>query len=120
MAHNRESEYFGKMCPALSPPILKSKYRSGLEITNGDSFNFAVAIIGDGGLTGGMAFEALNHAGSLDTNLLVILNDNEMSISPNVGAMNNYLAKILSSKLYSTVPSNSDGLMNFVSLRSGL
>ena len=62
-----------------------------------------VAIIGDGGLTGGMAFEALNHAGSLETNLLVILNDNEMSISPNVGAMNNYLAKILSSKLYSTV-----------------
>ena len=54
----------------------------------------AVAIIGDGGLTGGMAFEALNHAGVLDANLLVVLNDNEMSISPNVGAMNNYLAKI--------------------------
>ncbi|MCX8048679.1 MAG: 1-deoxy-D-xylulose-5-phosphate synthase [Methylohalobius sp.] len=63
----------------------------------------AVAIIGDGGLTGGMAFEALNHAGALDANLLVILNDNEMSISPNVGALTNYLAKILSSKLYITV-----------------
>jgi 1-deoxy-D-xylulose-5-phosphate synthase len=63
----------------------------------------AVAIIGDGGLTGGMAFEALNHAGSLDANLLVILNDNEMSISPNVGALNNYLAKILSGRFYSTV-----------------
>lgn len=63
----------------------------------------AVAIIGDGGLTGGMAFEALNHAGALDANLLVILNDNEMSISPNVGALTNYLAKILSSKLYTTV-----------------
>jgi len=63
----------------------------------------SVAIIGDGGLTGGQAFEALNHAGSLDANLLVILNDNEMSISPNVGAMTNYLAKILSSKLYTTV-----------------
>lgn len=63
----------------------------------------AVAIIGDGGLTGGMAFEALNHAGMLDANILVILNDNEMSISPNVGALNNYLAKLLSSKLYSSV-----------------
>lgn len=67
----------------------------------------AVAIIGDGGLTGGMAFEALNHAGILDANLLVILNDNEMSISPNVGALNNYLAKILTSKLYSTVKQGS-------------
>jgi 1-deoxy-D-xylulose-5-phosphate synthase len=62
-----------------------------------------VAIIGDGGITGGMAFEALNHAGDLGANLLVILNDNEMSISPNVGALNKYLAKILSSKFYSTV-----------------
>jgi 1-deoxy-D-xylulose-5-phosphate synthase len=59
-----------------------------------------VAIIGDGSITGGMAYEAMNHAGALDANLLVILNDNEMSISPNVGAMNNYLARILSSRLY--------------------
>lgn len=63
----------------------------------------SVAIIGDGGLTGGMAFEALNHAGSIDADLLVILNDNDMSISPNVGALNNYLARILSSKLYTTL-----------------
>ena len=62
-----------------------------------------VAIIGDGSITGGMAYEALNHAGSIDANLLVILNDNDMSISPNVGAMNNYLTKILSSRLYSSV-----------------
>lgn len=63
----------------------------------------AIAIIGDGGLTGGMAFEAMNHAGSVDANLLVVLNDNEMSISPPVGALSNYLAKILTSKFYSTV-----------------
>ncbi|MBA2654180.1 MAG: 1-deoxy-D-xylulose-5-phosphate synthase [Gammaproteobacteria bacterium] len=63
----------------------------------------SVAIIGDGGLTGGMAFEALNHAGSIDADLLVILNDNDMSISPNVGALNNYLARILSGKLYTTL-----------------
>lgn len=61
----------------------------------------AIAIIGDGGLTGGMAFEALNHAGSIDANLLVVLNDNEMSISPNVGALSNYFARILSGKIYS-------------------
>lgn len=66
-----------------------------------------VAIIGDGSITGGMAFEAMNHAGSLDANLLVILNDNDMAISPNVGAMNNYLTKILSSKLYSSMRSES-------------
>lgn len=62
----------------------------------------SVAIIGDGGLTGGMAFEALNHAGVLDANLLVVLNDNKMSISKNVGALTHYLARILSGKVYTT------------------
>ena len=62
-----------------------------------------VAIIGDGALSGGMALEALNNAGANDANLLVILNDNEMSISPNVGALNHYLAKLLSSRFYTTV-----------------
>ncbi|WP_160061148.1 1-deoxy-D-xylulose-5-phosphate synthase [Psychromonas sp. L1A2] len=59
-----------------------------------------VAVIGDGAITAGMAFEALNHAGSLHNDMLVILNDNEMSISENVGALNNHLAKILSGDLY--------------------
>ncbi len=63
----------------------------------------AVAIIGDGGMTAGLAFEALNHAGDLDCNLLVILNDNDMSISPNVGALSNRFAQILSGKIYTTV-----------------
>lgn len=62
-----------------------------------------VAIIGDGSITGGMAYEAMNHAGDVRAHFLVILNDNDMSISPNVGAMNNYLTKILSSKLYASV-----------------
>ncbi len=61
----------------------------------------AVAVIGDGAMTGGMAFEALNNAGATDANLLVVLNDNEMSISKNVGALDNYLARILSGGLYS-------------------
>lgn len=63
----------------------------------------AIAIIGDGAMTAGMAFEALNHAGDLKADLLVILNDNDMSISGNVGALSNYFARILSSKLYSTM-----------------
>ena len=52
--------------------------------------NRAIAVIGDGSMTAGMAFEALNHAGHLDKNLIVILNDNEMSISPNVGALSSF------------------------------
>jgi 1-deoxy-D-xylulose-5-phosphate synthase len=71
-----------------------------------------VAIIGDGSITGGMAYEAMNHAGCIDANLLVILNDNDMSISPNVGAMNNYLTKILSSKLYSSVREESKKVLS--------
>ncbi|HTT08152.1 MAG TPA: 1-deoxy-D-xylulose-5-phosphate synthase, partial [Gammaproteobacteria bacterium] len=63
----------------------------------------SVAIIGDGGLTAGMAFEALNHAGDLDADLLVILNDNNMSISPNVGALSNRFAELLSGKIYTTL-----------------
>ena len=73
-----------------------------------------VAVIGDGGLSAGMAFEALNHMGSIDEDILVILNDNEMSISPNVGAMTNYLTKILSSKAYSTVKEGSKNILKKV------
>ncbi len=67
----------------------------------------AVAIIGDGGMTAGMAYEALNHGGAIDTDLLVILNDNEMSISPNVGAMSKYLSSIWSGKIYTSLRSGS-------------
>ena len=63
----------------------------------------AVAIIGDGAMTGGMAFEALNNAGAMDANLLVVLNDNDMSISENVGALNNYLAKLMSGRFYAAM-----------------
>ncbi len=59
-----------------------------------------VAVIGDGAMTAGMAFEALNNAGIADTNLLVILNDNDMSISPPVGALNRYLAQLMSGRFY--------------------
>jgi 1-deoxy-D-xylulose-5-phosphate synthase len=62
-----------------------------------------VAVIGDGAMTAGMAFEALNHAGSLNVDLLVVLNDNDMSISNNVGAMSNYFARLLSGRLYASL-----------------
>ncbi len=62
-----------------------------------------VAVIGDAAMSGGMAFEAMNHAGALDLDLLVVLNDNDMSISDPVGAVRNHLAKVLSSKFYTRV-----------------
>ncbi|GIO30749.1 MULTISPECIES: 1-deoxy-D-xylulose-5-phosphate synthase [Paenibacillus] len=62
--------------------------------------NKVIAVIGDGALTGGMAFEALNHIGHEQKDLMVVLNDNEMSIAPNVGAMHNYLSKIRSDRHY--------------------
>ncbi len=63
----------------------------------------SIAIIGDGAMTAGMAYEALNHAAGLDANMLVILNDNDMSISPNVGGLSKYLTRLLSSRFYSSV-----------------
>ena len=71
-----------------------------------------VAVIGDGALSAGMAYEALNNAGNMDANLLVILNDNDMSISPNVGAMSNYLARILSGKVYTSVRAGSKTVLS--------
>jgi len=70
-----------------------------------------VAIIGDGAMTGGMAFEALNNAGAMDANLLVILNDNDMSISRPVGALNNYLAKLMSGRFYAAMRRGSEKVL---------
>ncbi len=74
--------------------------------------NHSVAIIGDGSLGGGMAFEALNHAGGNNNNLLVILNDNEMSIAPNVGAMSSYLARLISGKSYVSAKETAKRVLN--------
>jgi 1-deoxy-D-xylulose-5-phosphate synthase len=76
-----------------------------------DNDNRAVAIIGDGAMTGGMAFEALNNAGTVDANLLVVLNDNDMSISTPVGALNNYLAKLMSGRFYAAVRRGSEKVL---------
>ncbi|MBK9324917.1 MAG: 1-deoxy-D-xylulose-5-phosphate synthase [Hydrogenophilales bacterium] len=71
-----------------------------------------VAVIGDGAMTAGMAFEALNNAGAMDANLLVILNDNDMSISANVGALNAYLTRLMSGRLYNNLRSTGERLLS--------
>jgi len=71
-----------------------------------------VAVIGDGAMSAGMAFEALNCGGEIDANLLVILNDNEMSISPNVGGLSNHLARILSGRVYSSAREGSKNILS--------
>ncbi|KAA0449438.1 MAG: 1-deoxy-D-xylulose-5-phosphate synthase [Candidatus Thioglobus sp.] len=71
----------------------------------------SIAVIGDGALTGGMSFEALNHAGDSDADLLIVLNDNDMSISKNVGAMSKYLTKLISGKMYSAIKDKSLGVL---------
>jgi 1-deoxy-D-xylulose-5-phosphate synthase len=73
-----------------------------------------IAVIGDGAMSAGMAYEAMNNAGAMDANLLVILNDNEMSISPPVGALTNYLARLLSGRIYSTARKASEHLLKRV------
>jgi 1-deoxy-D-xylulose-5-phosphate synthase len=71
-----------------------------------------VAVIGDGAITAGMAFEAMNHAGAIHNDMLVVLNDNEMSISENVGALNNHLAKILSGDIYTQLREGSKKVLS--------
>jgi 1-deoxy-D-xylulose-5-phosphate synthase len=73
-----------------------------------------IAVIGDGAMSAGMAYEAMNNAGAMDANVLVILNDNEMSISPPVGALTNYLARLLSGRVYSTARRASEHLLKRV------
>jgi len=97
-----ESEYdafgAGHACTSISAAYGMTV---GSELTQTD--RQVVAVIGDGALTGGMAFEALNNAGSSKRRLLVILNDNEMSIAPNVGSMSAYLARLITGKPYTNM-----------------
>ena len=100
--HRNESEYdvlttghsSTSISAALGIAIAEQKKQSGKKVA---------AIIGDGALTAGMAFEAMNHAGHIKPDMLVIVNDNDMSISENTGALNQHLAQILSSKAYTSL-----------------
>ena len=91
-------------------PLLSA--RLWLEIWQ--AINSVIAVIGDGSLTGGQAYEALNHVGHLGTKLTVVLNDNEMSIGKNVGAMSEYLAKVRSDPTYSKVKHDVEYLLKRV------
>ena len=75
---------------------------------------YVAAVIGDGAMTAGMAYEALAHAGSIDKNLLVILNDNQMSISENIGGLRNYLARIWASKTYNRIRESGKSVLTYV------
>jgi 1-deoxy-D-xylulose-5-phosphate synthase len=81
--------------------------------------NYVVPIIGDGALTGGMALEALNHIGHEKTNMIVILNDNEMSIAPNVGALHSVLGRLRTAKEYSKAKEELESLMNKIPVVGG-
>ena len=84
----------------------------------GENYSVA-AVIGDGALTGGMAFEALNHAGDFPTNLIVILNDNEMSISHNIGGLSNYLSKIRTEPAYFKMKGKIEAILNRIPVIGG-
>ena len=86
-------------------------------ITGADSKNInrhVTAVIGDGAMTAGMAYEALAHAGSLDKNLLVILNDNQMSISENIGGLRNYLSRVWASKTYNKIRESGKSVLTYL------
>ncbi len=105
-----ESEYDAFVAGHSSTSISAALGMATAAKLKGEDYR-AVAVIGDGAMTAGMAFEALNNAGAMDANLLVILNDNEMSISPNVGALNTYLTKLLSGRFYNAVRKGSEKVL---------
>ena len=107
----QESEYDSFGAGHSSTSISAAVGIDQANIINKDDVD-VVAIIGDGGLTAGMAYEALCHAGDLKSNILVILNDNDMSISPNVGAIHNYLTKMLTSKTLKNIKDGSKKVLS--------
>jgi 1-deoxy-D-xylulose-5-phosphate synthase len=108
-----ESEYDAFIAGHSSTSISAALGMATAAKLKGEDFR-AVAVIGDGAMTAGMAFEALNNAGAMDANLLVILNDNEMSISPNVGALNTYLTKLLSGRFYNAMRKGGEKVLSHI------
>lgn len=113
-----ESEYdaFGVGHSSTSISAALGMALAARQVSRGDfdKADKAIAVIGDGALTAGLAYEALNHAGGVKADMLVILNDNDMSISPNVGAMNKYLARMLTGKFYSGARESSKRVLSKV------
>jgi len=99
----REESPYDSFVAGHSSTSISAALGMAIAAKRAESNRRAVAIIGDGAMSAGMAFEALNNAGAADANLIVVLNDNEMSISNNVGALSNYLTRLLSGRFYNTM-----------------
>ncbi|MGC1854738.1 MAG: 1-deoxy-D-xylulose-5-phosphate synthase [Candidatus Aquirickettsiella sp.] len=111
---SREESLFDSFGVGHSSTSISAALGFSVAAKKNNTYQKAIAVIGDGAMTAGMAFEALNHAGDIHADLLVVLNDNDMSISNNVGALSNYFARILSSKLYSSVREGSKKILESV------
>ena len=112
-ASRKESEYDAFGAGHSSTSISAALGMAAAARHKGDDKD-VVAVIGDGAMTAGMAYEALSHAGSIDEKVLVILNDNQMSISENVGGLKNYLAKIWASPLYNQIRQGGKTVLRFI------
>lgn len=99
----REESEYDTLSVGHSSTSISAALGMAIAAQRNNSQQKVVSIIGDGAITAGMAFEALNHAGDIKPDMLVILNDNDMSISENVGALNNHLARVLSGKVYTSI-----------------
>ncbi|MEX1058332.1 MAG: 1-deoxy-D-xylulose-5-phosphate synthase, partial [Natronospirillum sp.] len=104
---SREESPYDTFGVGHSSTSISAALGMALAAQNANDPRRVAAIIGDGALTAGMAFEALNHAGHTDANLLVVLNDNDMSISENVGGLSSYFSRLLASRTYTSVRENS-------------
>ncbi|VFP84142.1 1-deoxy-D-xylulose-5-phosphate synthase [Candidatus Erwinia haradaeae] len=115
----REESEFDMLSVGHSSTSISAGLGMAVAANKEDKGRLTVCVIGDGAMTAGMAFEAMNHAGDMQTDILVVLNDNEMSISKNVGALNNRLSHILSSQAYARLnATNKKVLDGFLSIKA--
>ncbi len=110
----RDESPYDAFCTGHSSTSISAALGMAVAAKLAGSDSRAVAIIGDGAMSGGMAFEALNNAGAMNANLLVVLNDNDMSISSPVGALNNYLAKLMSGRFYAAMRRGGEKVLGVV------
>src|SRR6185436_12585257 len=110
----REESPYDTFGTAHSSTSISAALGMAVAASRQGSARHVIAVIGDGAMTAGMAFEALNNAEQTGANLIVILNDNDMSISENVGALNNYLAKLMSGQFYAATKKTAEKVLNSV------
>lgn len=110
----REESEYDTLSVGHSSTSISAATAMAIAAAKEDKGRKVVSVIGDGAMTAGMAFEAMNHAGGMETDMLVVLNDNDMSISENVGALNKYFARILSGSFYTGIREGSKKLLSGV------